>query len=274
MALFVCLTLFAQEKPLKLSFGTLTTELRNNALNLGIDYARSFDSIFKTSDIFLTGSNHLFQISPDISVLSGTEDAFSAIEFKMSGMFMFFKTKEIFGILTPCTDCPMHIMPVSAGLESNSTFSFVNFLLEYGYVPWYQSPKNKKLPNWIKKTKCGIFLQGGYKTGLGQTVDNNGGAEDESNEKVNNALFRAKVNASFDSKRMLRIGGSGIGFKASANLWYDFLNTSIYHNFAGTMRFFLSANSDNSFDLNYSKGSGAPNFNQGEQFGAGITLNF
>ena len=273
--LFSTQNLMAQEKPIQLSLGTVKTELKQNAIDFGIRYIQSYDSLFRQQDILLAGDNNLFQITPEFNVQSGTADAFSSIDLKLSGLFMIFQTTEVAGLVTPCTNCYMHLMPVSVGVETNSTFSVVNGILEVGYVPWYQSPMMSSIPEWLKQTKAGIFLQAGYKFGNDtSTIQPEGGQVDESLESIDNGIFRIKGSFTVDTKSLLTIGGVGAGLWGNADAWYDLINNKIYYRLEGTVRFFLSADKSRFFSLNYQKGSGAPNFNQGEQFGIGLTVMF
>jgi len=266
---------FSQDKPLEVSLGTIKTELKQNAIDFGIRYVQSLDSLFKQQDILLSGKKNLFQATPEFNVQSGTNDAFSSVDVKLSGLFMFFKTTEVAGQITPCTDCYMHLMPISAGIETNNTFSVVNGIVEFGYVPWYQSPMMSKVPEWLKHTKAGVFLQAGYKFNIDTAnVNSLGGQLDESKEQVDDGIFRAKGNFAIDTKSLFEISGVGVGLVGSSDLWYDFLNSEIYYRIEGTARFFLTQDKDKYFDLKYQKGSGAPNFNQGDQFGMGLTMTF
>ncbi len=265
----------AQEKPLQLSVGTVKTALKQNAIDFGIKYIQSYDSLFQQQDILLAGRNSLFQLTPEFNVLSGTADAFSSVNLKLSGLFMIFQTTEVAGLTTPCTNCYMHLIPVSFGIETNNTFSLANGIFEVGYVPWYQSSMMSTIPDWLKHTKAGIFIQAGYKFGSDSTLTNlTGGQSDESLENIHDGIFRIKGSFAIDTKSLISVSGVGVGLWGSADAWYDILNTGIYYRLEGTVRFFLSANHDKFFSLNYQKGSGAPNFNQGEQFGMGLTLSF
>lgn len=268
-------SVFAQDKPLELSLGTLKTELKQNAIDFGIRYVKSLDSLFSEQDIFLARRNSLFQATPEFNVQSGTDDAFSSIDIKMTGLFMFFKTTTISTIETPCTACYMHLLPISLGVESNSTFTSINGILEFGYVPWYQSARMDSVASWIKHTKVGVFFQGGYKFDLDSNgIDVVGGQIDESKEKINSEIFRIKGSFGVDSKSLFELNGVGFGLVMSSDVWYDFLNSEIYYTVSGKARFYLTQNNDRFFDLKYQKGSGAPNFNEGDQFGLGLTLAF
>lgn len=274
--IIVCFqTAIAQDKPLELSLGTIKTELKQNAIDFGIRYVKSIDSLFKEQDIMFAGRNSLFQATPEFNVQSGTNDAFSSIDVKMTGLLMFFRTTEVSGIKTPCTKCYMHLLPVSIGLESNNTFTTLNGIFEFGYVPWYQSPMMKDIPSWIKHTKIGVFLQAGYKFNIDSTgVNAVGGQVDESKEQLNSEIFRTKGSFAIDTKSLFELNGVGVGLVGSSDVWYDFLNSEVYYTISGKARFYLTQNKDKFFDLKYQKGSGAPNFNQGDQFGIVLTMAF
>ena len=197
---------FAQDKPLELSVGTIKTELKQNAIDFGVRYVKSLDSLFKEQDILLAGRNSLFQATPEFNVQSGTNDAFSSIDVKMKGLLMFFKTTTVDGIKTPCTNCYMHLLPVSIVIESNNPFTSMNGIFEFGYVPWYQSPMMTKVPSWVKHTKIGVFLQAGYKVNIDSTgVSSVGGQIDESKERLNSEIFRTKGSFAIDTKSIFEL---------------------------------------------------------------------
>ena len=79
----MCFILFKTEaqdkKPIEISIGNLKTELKQNATDVVNRYVQSLDILFRENDILLAGKSHLFQITPEINVQSGTDDAFSNI---------------------------------------------------------------------------------------------------------------------------------------------------------------------------------------------------
>ena len=166
-----------------------------------------------------------------------------------------------------------HVFPFSIGAETNGSFSYANLIMEAGYTPWYYQPNND-IPELLKKVKAGFFLQTGYKF----VVDTSnakvtGGAKDESNEMLNKTILRAKLVFDIDTKNLMQNqSGFGIGLIGSTNLWYDLVNSKVYHKLAGKARLYLNKNYY--FDFIYEKGSGAPNFNQGAQFGASLGVTF
>lgn len=265
---------FAQ-KPIELSLGTIKTALKDGAIDIGIKYLRSLDSTFKEQDILLAQHNSLFQATPEINIQTGTADAFSAINVKMQGLWMFFPTTTVAGQVTPNTAGLMHCIPVSVGLETNNKFNILNGIIEAGYVPWYQSAMMSSVPAWIKHTKVGVFLQSGYKFALDKTGnDAIGGQTDESGEKPDNAIFRAKGSFAIDTKSLFELYGIGVGLVGSTDGWYDFLNKQVYYTIEGKFRLYLTSAKEQYLDFKYQKGSGAPNFNEGDQFGLGLTVRF
>lgn len=258
-------------KPIEISVSTIKTELKQNGIQFGFSYLQSLDSLFERQDFLIEGEHSLFLITPRINIQNGNEDAFSILEGKITGLIMLFDTTKVGGIIVPNTGKTFHTFPISFGVETNNHFNFVNGIAEIGWVPWYQN--NPKLPNWIKKTKLGIFVQSGYKFGIDTTtVVAVGGATDQSKEIINHGLFRVKGSFGFDTRSILSM--QNIGLVGNADLWYDILNTQIYYTIQGKIRFYLTKEKDNFIDLLYQKGSGAPNFNEGDQFGIGLTVSF
>jgi hypothetical protein len=252
-----------------MSVGYVQTELQKNAVNFAVDYAKKLETKL---ELFKTGNRSLFSFTPDVKVLVGSNDAFNGITAKYIGNIMVFDTTSIAGVHDiPDLSKTFHNFPISVGLESNQSFSFVNGLVEAGYVPWYQT--NKRINPIIRQTKIGIFLQGGYKFSSNDTAKSIGGATDQSKEKVNGNLFRAKLVLGFspvfyfDTDK--QFGFSVIG---NSTTWYDFINKEIYYKLEGKLRFMITK--DYYFELGYEKGSGAPNFNQGEQFTTNLAVRF
>ena len=75
------------------------------------------------------------------------------------------------------------------------------------------------------------------------------------------------MNVPFDLSATYRVQVIGRG-----NVWMDFLNAAEYYRLEGTLRIPLA--DDKFFDLNWERGSGAPNFNKGDQWSANLTVTF
>lgn len=273
--LFTNTQLFGQEKPIQIDLSTIKTELKQNAISVGINYVKTLDSIFKVQDPIWLADHSLFQVTPQFNVQTGTSDAFSAINAKVTGLFMTFRDTTIAGVKTINTARGFQTFPISIGVETNNKFNVINGIVEAGWVPWYQTQGNKRTRDWLKSTKFGIFIQGGYKFGVDNTATTAvGGEKDESKEKVDNAIFRAKSSFGINTNSLFELSGVGVGLVGNADAWYDFLNGQVYYTVQGKVRFYLTQNKDKFFDFKYQKGSGAPNFNEGDQYGLGLTVTF
>jgi hypothetical protein len=264
-----------QSKSTLVDIAAIKTELKQNAISLGLKYMRSMDSMFKVQDILMAQKNSLFQLTPQFNVQTGTQDAFSSITAKLTGIFVTFKDTSIGGIITPNSSRGFQTFPFSAGLETNNKFNIINGVLEAGWVPWYQTEMNRRTPEVLKHTRFGIFLQGGYKFSVDTTGKTSAGGEvDQSSEKPDKALFRAKGSLAIDTKSILKMSGVSVGLVGNADAWYDMMNKQTYYSVQAKIRFYLSEHKDKYYDLKYQKGSGAPNFNKGDQFGIGLTMMF
>lgn len=255
----------------EVTLGTVKTDLKQKSISFGVKYLKTLDSIWEQQDYLISGEKSLFLITPDLDIQSGTNDAFSSINAKITGLAMFFQTTKVAGQITPNTAKTFHTLPMSLGIETNNKFNLINSIFEIGYVPWYQA-ESRQIPRWLKHSKFGLFVQSGYKFKVDSTGDNSiGGEKDQSKEKLDNAIFRLKASFSIENKP-LKINYLKVGLLGKADGWYDFLNNEVYYNLLAKFRIFLTDN--NYFDFLYQKGSGAPNFNQGSQYGMGLTVVF
>lgn len=262
----------AQKGQNEVSIEALRTDLKQESVSLSFKYIPVLDSVFSRKDIFAATSRSLFQLTPHLDYKAGTKDAFSYGILKLQGFFMCFSTKEIAGIKTPDTSRPFSLLPVSAGIETNKTLTSINAIAEGGYSLWYQQP-GITLPTWMKKTQFGFFLQGGYKFNSdAATAPMQGGNVDESQEIVNSGIFRMKGDVRFDTRNLIKKKTYGFGFLGDATLWYDLLHDAFYYRLEGKTRVYFSKYIY--CDFTYEKGSGAPNFNHGTQYGVGLTAAF
>lgn len=263
--LLIMLMPFMSSSQMQVNLSASKTDLRKAAVTVGLSYVKSLDSIFNKGDFFIAGKNSAFSMTPVIDIQTGTADAFSSITAKATGLFMIFKQTEVEGLVTPDLDKGFHTFPISIGIETNNQFSFVNGLLEVGYVPWLQS---------VKQIKFGAFLQAGNKFKSGTRVVDSiaGGQIDESAEAIGKNILRAKGSLTINSPNLVSVNFFKLGLVGSADGWYDFLNGKSYYKVDATVRMFLT--DAQYIDFFYQKGSGAPNFNQGDQFGLGLTFTF
>jgi len=255
---------FAGSSQVVVNISASKTELKNSALTVALSYVRSVDSVISNKTYFWAGKHSSFLITPDINIETGTSDAFSSITAKITGLGMVFKTKQIGRLIAPDLHKGFHTFPISVGMETNNQFSFINGIIEAGWVPWIKS---------LSTVKVGMFLQAGNKFKTQSIVDTtNGGRKDESAEAVGDLILRQRGFITINSPNLLTVNFFKLGFIGSAYEWYDMANGGFYYKLQATLRTFLN---DGSYvDFVYMKGSGAPLFNTGNQFGLGLTLIF
>ena len=263
----VSYTISAQNADIEL--GYVQTELEKNAVSFAVDYAEKLEPKLA---LFKANKFSLVSFSPELKVLLGSDDAFNGVTAKYIGNIMTFKKTEVSGVSVPDLSRNFNNFPVSLGFETNKDFTFINGIVEAGYVPWYKN--NKNINKYLRQTKFGAFVQGGYKLALGDTVSiSKGGAMDESKEDLDSEILRIKSVLGFSPTFYFDQNDNfGISLIGTGTLWYDLLNTEVYYNLSGKIRFILKK--DYYFDLGYEKGSGAPNFNQGEQFTTNLGIRF
>lgn len=269
LVLFFSLS-FAAKSQLQVTIGAGKSELRDNAITIGLVYLKSFDSIWKNSQYVKVGKTSTLSIYPEMYLQTGTQDAFSSITVRATALFNKFQVTHIRGFATPDPRKVMHNFPISVGAETNNLFNILNGIVEAGYVPWYRGATSSKL---LQRTKVGVFLQAGHKFFIDSSGNTAiGGEKDESEERVNRTIARVKGSFGIDSKTIVKINGLDVGLVGTADVWYDFINGATYYRIDGRGRFFLDK--ERYIDIIYQKGSGAPNFNTGDQFGVGLTITF
>jgi hypothetical protein len=250
---------------LTIDLGTVKTADKNTAVNVGISYFRSLDSIWKTKDLSIIGKHSIFSFNPQFDIRFGTQDAFSSIQGKLVGSFMSFKTKDFEGFTSPDFSRTVNVYPVAIGVESNSSFTTYNGIFEAGYTPY--NPNS----GLLKYSTFGIWLQGGYKfRGDSVATQLTGGAKDQSYEAVRSGIMRVKSSLGVDTKGIVNAQGVNLGFSGKADVWYDVVNQKFYHKLDAIATFYLS----NGAWINavYSKGAGAPTFNNSDQYGVGFKV--
>lgn len=253
-----------------LDLNAVKTELKQNAVGFIVNYLRSYSGIERQ----VNSDKGFFTVTPEVSMQAGTADAFSQIILKLSGFFLHAYDTTVAGLVTLNSRRTMHLFPVSFGAETNTEFTFVNTLLEAGYIPYYQAPGNNTFNDFFKHTQFGIFLQAGFKSRIDSSRSSSitGGKIDESKEKFNRGILRSRIDFTIDTKNFMNNRSTGFGLIGKANYWFDFVNGRSYYKVDGRFRVYLTPNKF--FDITYQKGSGAPNFNKGEQFGAGLSVVF
>lgn len=257
--------------PVEISIGTIRTEAEKAAVGVLIKYADKIDEDYFASNAKDVktggGKGWLLDITPEVELQTGEEDSFNGLIAKMTANYISFDTISINGVETPDTSKYFSVFPVSVGIESDRNFNNTSLLLEVGYVPFNLGSK------WRLglDSKIGVFLQAGYK--LENDSDPElleGGAIDESEESADSEIARLKIDSGTDLIRFEYSGGKTIALVPRARLWYDIANDEVYHKLEAKLEFSLG--DDKSFDFRYEDGSGAPNFNEGSQFSANLTI--
>ena len=177
--------------------------------------------------------------------------------------------------MTPCSTCFFHVVTASAGFEADGGFDNTAFLAEAGYVPWFQNHFRGRYA-LLSASTVALFVQGGYKADTAGSSDTDGvgdGAADESAEAPDSGVFRLRGEYRLSPVPVAPLGGGGqLQVLGLAIAWRDLVNGEWYYRLEGGIRIPLAG--AQSFDLLYQKGSGAPNFNQGDQFSANLTVAF
>jgi hypothetical protein len=255
-----------QKTKLNLSLSAIRTEAEKAAVGFLVDWAEEI-SVEK----LITGDEWLSQISPEISIQTGDQDSFNEIIMKVKGYHAKFQETMIGEIPAPDSSKFFSVFPFACGIETNRDFSMMNTLVEAGYVP-FEKLSSKYFLGF--NPAFGVFIQGGYKFEVDDEDDAAGGAADESEEGLDSLLLRTKIGG----KAIIPVDLSGnksrygLSIIPEAWAWYDFVNYETYHRIVGILR--ISLDNDKYFDLKYENGSGAPNFNEGQQFSANITIAF
>ncbi|WP_269585330.1 hypothetical protein [Roseibium sp. Sym1] len=281
---------------LDVAVDTVITEAEKAAVGVLID-------LFKNpKDVFLTncspgkiksgkcniGREHgwLFDLAPDVKIKTGSSDTFESIVGKITGNFMLFDLDSpasqglpITSSSTPIPNLskPVHVFPISLGVETTRYFDTVSGLAEVGYVPF---DLNGGIPNFQLgvDAKLGVFLQGGYKfDAVGKT--RSGGAKDESSEKPDSALGRIKTVASYRFELPVPLGAfdTTLTNTPHATGWYNFIDNEFYYSVGISSELELSKSSGGRktlWDFTVEHGSGEPNFNTGTQFSTGLKITF
>jgi hypothetical protein len=278
MLVFMVLVGLTASAQLRLNVSGGSSTLKKDIINVGVTYLQELDSLYGNRDYMGYGKKSWYLVTPYVQMQAGTEDGFSSIVVGMKGLGARFRTTTVDGIETPDASKTMHVFPTGLGIETSTRFDFLNTLVEAGYEPFYQGYGNNS-PDWLRHTSFGVYLQGGYKFKLDTSTKAGdqytpavGGEVDQSGEGLNSAIFRAKANFAIDTKDFIHIDNYRMGLIGKSTVWYNFLQKEYYYRVDGIARLYMSDKIF--FDFAYQKGSGAPNFNQGDQFTAGLTITY
>ena len=269
----------------------LRTEAEKEAVGFVFDFFK--DRQFFYSDIttcaqtgrYDPNQTHgwLFDLSPDIRVNTGTEDAFQSIVAKISGNFIAFSLRPPrpggVDFPTPDPDALINVFPLSAGVETTADGDTVNVIGELGYVPFKFSglPAIGSKPIQLGVNPfIGFFVQGGQKVRQEAEFET-GGARDDSGENEGKGIGLLKSAASLELIFPMRVLGqeTGLSVRPSATGWYEFLHDEFYYTLELSVGIILiEAGEDRRtlWEFTVQDGSGEPNFTEGTQFGTGLKV--
>ncbi len=218
-------------------------------------------------------------LMPVVDVETTESNGFNHVVMKITGALMSFPltAPEFAGDSPDPSGSGMwHVVPISAGFEADDQFRFTNALAEIGYAPWYRTGTYPPKPGKFElgfNPYVGAFLQGGRKIEIDDTT-RTGAAADKSAEQSDTSLLRVKLRARMEipliqseekNTALLTLSPEG-------TLWYDFVNGDWYHQLRVVAD--LKIRDNQSIEFRYDNGSGAPHFNTGSQFGAGLKIAF
>jgi hypothetical protein len=260
------------------------------ALEVGRLLSESIDAnYFVSRHNEATAEGWYADIAPEIEVRTGDDSTFNAVIAKASANLVFFDTKDLNeGAQPPIIvidwESPTHVVPVSVGIEADDRFTFVNTIAEIGWVPFVLDANTAEPPEddaWARflsafeiglNPRVGFFLQGGGKWDAGDDT-RTGNAADESEEGTDEGILRLKGDAQVTVPIISgRLDSRDIDLRLGATGWYDIANDAWYDHFVVALVLSLRDNLD--IEFKYEEGSGAPNFNEGRQFGVGLALTF
>ncbi len=271
----------ATESGGSISIGSIRTSAEAAAIGVLAKYAKNVSEAR-----IRYGTTNFTAYTPDISIDTGENDSFNGVIAKLQGTRVHFREtcvdensqivdsslcRDGRALFTPDTTGLIHTFPFSGGIEADRRFDNVSVLAEAGYAPLYLH-NDSFFDNLGLSNKIGIFLQAGYRIQVDDTPSpETGGAVDESEEEPDDEILRIRSSLEWSFK--VPVGGLGnLYLEPSATGWYDVANNEFYHQVQAKLR--VNVTNDISFDLTFEDGSGAPNFNTGDQFSANLTLTF
>lgn len=272
------------DKPLEVSIQNITAKGEALALGALLKYIEPINET-EFEKAYCGGSGEERRcgyhfVTPEFQLNLGEDGLFQAINGKLGGEFMY--ANSSIGSDGFVNIGVRHVFPFSVGAETTRFADTFAVLGEVGYVPYKPGigsqpfdPDSTQFDLGINP-KLGLYFQGGYKFN-GNSGARSGGAEDESSEANDSDILRVKAEAEFTLilPDFLPLGGDDKPQLISwARGWYDIANDDFYHSIGATLRLDIPTSQATFMDLTFENGSGAPNFNQGSQFSAGLTIAF
>ncbi len=272
-----------------ISVGSLLTDLEVGAVRLAAEYSEDLPDIFLPRYDAVRQRGSLWDLSPSLTILTGDHDSFNGVVARLAGNYMQFGVVYVDeagrvvhpstpdAIRTPATapNQTLHIVQVALATETDRGFHTISTLVEVGYTP--RLIADRQPGRWLELVSAaGIFLQGGGKFAVHEAnLVLPGGGADQSLETTDSGLLRVRgeLEAVRDLWRASTAGGDrGFRLLANGTGWWDVANAEPYHRLELIAEFYGIGG--RAFDFRYENGSGAPHFNQGDQFSANITVRF
>lgn len=281
-ALFILVSLalmagaaFAQSeiKPGSASIGSVEGEDGSSSLQGTFKYQVPLGEIFDSSFDPVRSRGSLFDITPDVFLNLSEGPNLNSVVVKVTGNYMRFSVVDIEGVYTPDSASYFSVFPISLGFEADQSFDNVVAVAEFGYVPFRLAPIGNSNFKLGVNPRVGVFAQFGYKFGAGSS-SGSGASADQSSEPRDSEIARLKASADI-SIPLFSFGKtrpSPVSILVSAEAWYDLLNNEVYDREELIFRVGLGEGAN--LDFKYEHGSGAPNFNEGEQFGVFLNTTF
>lgn len=258
----------------EITWSGIRTELEKEAVGLAVKASPRLNEA--TYVVEKRGAGYL---GPAFDLKTGGDDSFESVVAKVIGFWQFAPPLDDDGE-PDYIHYWVHVFPFAAGIEGDVQFETPAALAELGWTPIGPrkriDPDNPSLRFGLDPLRSfGFFLQSGYKfdntkattNTSGLTIDG-GGLNNDSEENPDEAIARLKAELAYGFNL-----GNRVSLMPKGVVWYDILNSEVYYKAEARIRIALVADKY-SLDFGYEKGSGAPNFNEGDQFSSGLTVAF
>ncbi len=234
------------------------------------------DGFFRSGANESRGTGYFLDIAPDIEIRTGDASNFNAVIAKVSANLVFFRTRDLnegegSPVVVVDWERWTHVVPIAIGIEADDRFGFVNTLAEVGYTPFLLSDALGDDYKLGLNPRAGVFLQAGGKWDAGGDA-RDGNARDESEEDTGGAILRLKADARVEIPLVRDALRRRINARLGATGWYDLAHSAWYSHYGAAVLVELRDSVE--LELRFEEGSGAPNFNEGEQFGVGLAISF
>jgi len=259
----------------EISWTYIRTELERDALGF---VAEVLPKLNQAS--YFANDNFAGYLGPSVEVRTGGDDAFDSFVARLHGFVLLPRPLDEEG--EPNNFGWVHVIPFSLGLETDRSFRTPIMLAEAGWTPI--GPRGKIDENHPERSQrfglapdraFGLFFQAGYKfdfrdsSGVASDdLTDAGGLTNSSEEEPDHGIARVKGVIVYGISLADRVS-----ILPRATGWYDIVNSEVYYRLEARIRVNIVLGKS-ALDFGYEKGSGVPNFNEGDQFSTGLTMAF